>query len=175
MPASKTAETSPQDFETPSAVPHTQLTEEKSETLGDRFEKTVPGYLRIEHLPGGSRLGGGTGDHEPRWYAARLIRAKLQGEPENFWWAEMAGGAMAPNLAEGDEVLIDRRVALPVQPAIFAVDEGLGPVAKWVEYIPGSEPPRYRLGAADRRFAPYDLAADDIRIIGRVVWESRRL
>jgi len=99
----------------------------------------------------------------------------LRGEPGDFRWAIMAGNAMAPELCDHDEVLIDCRTTQPIEPAIFAIDEGIGFTARWVEYIPGSVPPSYRVRCSDARFTPYDVAADRITIVGRIVWIGRRL
>ena len=110
-----------------------------------------------------------------RLFPARLISDQLHGVAENFSWIEIGGSAMSPVLERGDEVLLDRRVVRPLEPAVFIIDEGLGPIAKWVEYIPASEPPRYRLRTEDPRFDPYDIGADRITVIGRVAWVGRRL
>ncbi len=82
---------------------------------------------------------------------------------------------MAPELEDGDQVLIDRRSVQPIQPGIFVVDEGIGLTARWVEYIPGSEPRHYRVRCSNSRFAPYDTSAENVRILGRIVWMSWRI
>ena len=108
-------------------------------------------------------------------FRAELIIDRLHGRPSDFRWAEIAGSAMAPDLCEGDEVLIDCRVTQPIEPALFALDEGIGCTARWVEFVPGSAPPRYRVRCSDNRFAASDVAAGQIRIAGRIVWLGRRL
>jgi phage repressor protein C with HTH and peptisase S24 domain len=104
-----------------------------------------------------------------------LIRVELRGRPEDFLVTEVEGSSMAPLLESGDRVLIDRRRTSPAEPGIFALDEGLGISLKWVEFIPHSEPRRYRIRAESRRFEPYDILAENASLVGRVVWFSRRI
>ncbi len=111
----------------------------------------------------------------PRAFPSRVVHDDLQGAATDFLWAVIGGSAMAPSLLDGDEVLINKRLGQPVQPGIFVVDEGIGPVPKWLEYVPASAPRRYRLRAEDQRFEAYELAAEQITIIGRIVWVGRRI
>jgi hypothetical protein len=135
--------------------------------------------VAISPMPGGGWLGGHRREEatseRPILFSAALIERRLEGRPTDFWWAEITGKAMAPELDHGDKVLIDRRSTQPVQPGMFAVNEGIGSTARWVEYVPGSAPPLYRVRCSDTRFAPYDVPAAEMTILGRIVWLSRCL
>lgn len=160
----------------PSPLAHGHLAE-----TGEPFQPAGPrlrSYVLIQPVAGGGFLGSGAApneDAEPALFRRRLIRDELRGEPEDFAWAEIAGRGMAPALEDGTQVLIDTRATRPMEPALFAVDEGIGPVARWVEHVGGSDPPAYRIRCEDRRRTSYEIAADRIRIIGRIVWLGRRL
>ncbi len=82
---------------------------------------------------------------------------------------------MSPTFRRGDRVLFDRRSTVPVDPGIFAIDEGIGIATKWVEHIPYSDPPFYRVSYEDKHFDTYEVAANEVRIVGRAVWLARRL
>ena len=48
-------------------------------------------------------------------------------------------------------------------------------VAKRVEHVPNSDPPRIVVKSVNREYETYEREAEEVRIIGRVVWTSRRL
>ena len=58
---------------------------------------------------------------------------------------------------------------------IFIVFDGLGLVAKQIEVIANSEPPRVHIISTNRRYPTYERTLDEINIIGRVIWYGRRL
>ena len=51
----------------------------------------------------------------------------------------------------------------------------MGLVAKRLEHVPFSDPPRVRIISDNGRYTPYDCTADDINIIGRVRWYGREM
>ena len=106
---------------------------------------------------------------------ATLIRGELRGEPLDFLFMEVEGQSMEPILLSGDRVLIDRRKTNPTQAGLFAMYDGFGLVAKWVERVPKSEPPSLRIKSENERFSDYDVLVEEARIIGRIVWDARKL
>jgi hypothetical protein len=160
----------------PGAAPYVSAAEGER-ALSRPAAATGPGHVMIASLPGGGRLGGQSAypEAESQAFPVRLIEERLRGEPPDFHWAEIAGSVMAPDLADGDQVLIDRRALHPVQPAMFAIDEGMGFTARWLEFIPGSEPRQYRVRCSDDRSSIHDVAADLILVLGRIVWVGHAL
>jgi len=143
--------------------------------LKAREPTAPPGYVYVARLV---RQGGAGDTSEPAeatLVRERFIRTELRGDPGDFLAAEVEGPAMQPVLQSRDEILIDCRRRAPVQPGLFALDQGLGPVVRWVEFVPGSEPPRYRVRSETPLIEPYEVDADAAGIIGRVVWFGRRL
>lgn len=138
-----------------------------------------PGYALVRPVYGGGLLGtserGRAATAQAMPFPDKILKNELCGTPQDFLWADIAGDAMAPWLENGDRVLIDTRVTRPVEPAIFGVDEGIGPVARWIEPVGGCDPPTYRVRCEDRGLPCNEIAADRIRIIGRIVWFSRRM
>lgn len=140
----------------------------------------APGYVNVRTLAdrvgmGGASFGGADDFGSPELMPERLIRVDLRGEPMNFLLVDVDGPSMSPILESGDRVMIDLRKTNPAQPGIFVVNEGLGYVAKWVQLMPHSDPPKLKIKSENPRFDPYDVLLDQARIIGRIVWFARRL
>jgi hypothetical protein len=168
----------------PVGLAEPSLSSYRSKTAVRHGAEKIPEWSVSEHLPIGPAMEGGRlgrrGEADAFHQAAllfpaSLVRRELQGDAEDFCWGEMAGSTMLPDLADGDRVLIDRRSTAPIQPAMFAVDEGMGLTARWLEYVSGSQPPLYRLRCSDPRFAASEVSANQITILGRIVWVGRRL
>lgn len=104
-----------------------------------------------------------------------LIQHGLRGIPEDFYALQMEGPGIAPIAESGDWVLADRRRTVPTEPGFFIVEESIGAVVQWIEPIPLSNPASYRVRLGCSRAVSYEIHADDVRIIGRVVWAGHRL
>ena len=64
---------------------------------------------------------------------------------------------------------------VPVPPGIFVIWDGMGLVAKRIEHVPHSEPPKVVLKSLNPEYDSYERLAEEIRVVGRAVWVSRRL
>jgi hypothetical protein len=106
----------------------------------------------------------------PEW----LTRDELRGAADDFLAVEIEGTAMAPVLKSGDRTLADRRRTVPIQEDLFAIDEGMGAVVKWIEPVPGSNPLRVRVRSEGEAFSRYEMPVSGLKIIGRVVWVGHR-
>jgi phage repressor protein C with HTH and peptisase S24 domain len=82
---------------------------------------------------------------------------------------------MEPLLSSGDRILIDSSQKVPVPPGIFVVWDGMGLVAKRVEHIPNSEPPKIVIRSINPEYQTYERTADEVNIVGRVIWTAKRL
>ena len=51
----------------------------------------------------------------------------------------------------------------------------MGLVAKRMEYVPHSEPQKVMLESLNPEHDSYERAAEEVRVVGRAVWGSRRL
>lgn len=153
--------------------------EEEAE-VGAEDASAPAGYVYVRTLEDRPGMGGPSFSESdnygaPQLVPERLIRTDLRGGPENFLFLDVEGPSMEPILESGDRVMIDLRRKSPVQPGIFVVNEGIGYVAKWVQFVQASDPPRFRITSENPRFDPYEVLASDARIIGRVVWYARKL
>ncbi len=82
---------------------------------------------------------------------------------------------MEPLLSSGDRILIDVDQQVPVPPGIFVIWDGMGLVAKRVEHVPNSEPPKVLIKSINRDYQDYERLAEEVNVVGRVVWVAKRL
>jgi len=108
-------------------------------------------------------------------FADPLIRHEFRAKPEDLQMITVDGDSMAPVLSSGDRVLIDVSRKVPVPPGIFVIWDGMGLVAKRIEHVPNSDPPRIVLKSLNPEYDSYERLAEEVRVVGRAVWVSRRL
>ena len=72
-------------------------------------------------------------------------------------------------------ILIDLNDTQPSPPGIFVLFDGVGLMTKSVELIPHSTAGQVRIAPENPHYSAYQRSYDDIRIVGRVIWFSRRL
>lgn len=134
-------------------------------------------YLPVEVLPSFAGMGGGgsgEGDAELALIPRALIEDELKARATDLILLEARGESMEPDFFHGDQLLIDKRDKNPVQPGAFALWDGDGFVVKLIERVPHKRG-FYRIFSANSRFSAYEVAADQVKIIGRPVWFGRRL
>ena len=105
----------------------------------------------------------------------RVIRHEFQARPEDLRMITVHGDSMEPLFSGGDRILIDVSRQVPVPPGIFVIWDGMGLVTKRIEHVPHSEPPRVVIKSANPAYDSYERLAEEIRIVGRAVWVSRKL
>ena len=108
-------------------------------------------------------------------FADPLIRHEFRAKPDDCRMITVDGDSMEPLLSSGDRIMIDVSRNLPSPPGIFVIWDGLGLVAKRVEHVPHSDPPKVVLKSLNPEYDSYERVADEIRVVGRAVWASRRL
>ncbi len=103
-------------------------------------------------------------------FSSRWLRG--QGlDPASLSAIAVAGDSMEPTLRDGDEILVDRRV-LPLRDGIhiLLVDDTL-----LVKRVGTGRPGRLLLISDNPAYSPIELSADEVRVLGRVVWKSGRI
>ena len=103
------------------------------------------------------------------------IRDRLKAAPSMMRVMGVQGDSMTPTLKDGDVVLVDMNQRSPVPPGVFVLHDGMGLVAKRLEYVPMSEPPRLRIISDNQQYSPYECTAEEVNIIGRVRWYGREM
>lgn len=173
-------------------APHLNVTPEWLLMLGeepDGCEADLPpvvntgepdGYVAVPFISTRAGMGGGgfvEGDYlgAPKYFEESFVRNELRARPADLRVIEVEGQSMEPVLHSGDVVLIDTRRHDVIEPGIFVLFDGDGVVCKWVERVYGSEPARLRVKSENNRFTTYDVMAEQVQVLGRVVWYARRL
>ena len=82
---------------------------------------------------------------------------------------------MEPLLSSGDRVLVDVGRKAPVPPGIFVIWDGMGLVAKRLEHLPHSNPPRLMVRSPNPQYGDHERPAGEIRVVGRVLWVGKKL
>lgn len=88
---------------------------------------------------------------------------------------EVIGDSMADTLNSGDRILVDMTDRNPARPGVFVLWDSDATVVKRVEKIPASDPPVLVLISDNPSHRPYEVNAEFVNIVGRVVWYARRL
>ena len=89
--------------------------------------------------------------------------------------ATIDGDSMEPLLSSGDRILVDTSQRVPVPPGIFVIWDGMGIVAKRIEHVPHSEPPKIVIKSINPEYQTYERDGEEVNIIGRVIWAAKRL
>ena len=94
--------------------------------------------------------------------------------PGNLRILRARGDSMEPLVGEGNRPIVDisRRTGATGELAVLW--DGLGLVVKRVEAVSGSEPAEIRLISANPVYAPYAAPAQDVHMVGKVVWVLRK-
>jgi len=104
-----------------------------------------------------------------------VVRHEFRAQPEDLRIITVEGDSMEPLLGSGDRIVIDTSRNIPVPPSVFVIWDGMGLVAKRVEHIPNSQPTMLVIRSVNPDYPAYERLADEVRIIGRVVWVAKRL
>jgi len=138
-------------------------------------------FIAIAHAAARPSMGGGAiveDEGRPgRDYHFRRswVRDKLRAAPSMLRVLQVEGDSMLPTLEDGDTVLVDMNQRSPTPPGIFVLHDGMGLVAKRLEHVPLSDPPRLRIISDNARYTPYECTAEEINVIGRIRWFAREL
>lgn len=108
-------------------------------------------------------------------FPAIWLVAIARSDSDDLRVLEVRGNSMEPSLSSGDKVIIDRQQTTPSPPGYFVLRDDLGIVIKQVENIPNSNPPCVVIKSVNRDYGTYEIASDQVRIVGRVVAAIRRM
>ena len=109
------------------------------------------------------------------FFPENVIRHELRARTDDLRMITIDGDSMEPLLASGDRIVIDTSQRVPAPPGIFVIWDGMGLVAKRIEHEPNSDPSIVKIKSVNPDYETYERGADEVNIIGRVIWTSRRL
>jgi phage repressor protein C with HTH and peptisase S24 domain len=137
-------------------------------------------FVAIPSVAVSASMGGGSVVDEeqggkPYHFQRSWIRYKLRAKPADLRIMHVEGDSMMPTLHHGDIVLVDLARRAPTPPGIFVLHDGMGLVAKRLDHIPNTDPPRVRIISDNPLYSPYEGTAEEVNIIGRIRWYAREI
>lgn len=132
----------------------------------------------IEKLPTYAGAGGGgtgEGDINLTPFSRDLVEYELRAKASDLVAVEIEGNSMSPDFQSGDQLLIDKRKITLAQPGAFCLWDGDGYVVKYIEKVPGSDPQKIRVISRNEIYSTSERLAEEVSILGRVVWFARRV
>lgn len=162
----------PEDFVRPDEPHHEQLT---------LYKHAFVSEVNVEASAGAGSLI----DHNTNmrlWaFPEHWLRAELDAAPADIKIITVRGdsGQSDPgkptDINPGDKVLVNIADRRPSPPGLFVVFDGLGLVAKRLEYIAKSMPARVRISSNNPVYPINESALEDLDIQGRIVAKWQRL
>lgn len=149
--------------------------------LRRRPRGVLDGYAAIAELDvraaaGAGAMNEGIEEAKATWlFPEVVIRHEFRANPEALRLITIDGDSMEPLLSSGDRIMVDTSQRIPVPPGIFVIWDGMGVVAKRVEHVPNSDPPTVVIKSVNPAYQTYERSAEEVHMIGRVVWVAKRL
>ena len=140
--------------------------------LGQSTDLAEIAALEVEPTLGGYAVVTVDGKDKPIYFRTSWIKEELQAKPEDLRAVFVRGDSMAPILSEGDMLLINITKSTPNPPGVFLLFDGAGLVTKRLEMITQG---RINVSSDNRQYAAYERNLEDLYIIGKVVWLSRKI
>ncbi|CAA7614916.1 LexA family transcriptional regulator [Magnetospirillum sp. SS-4] len=142
--------------------------------VSSRTYVTVP-FVAVEADMGGGAVVDSEEECAPWRFPKAWLRDVLRLGSGGLKLIRVRGDSMEPTLLGGDVVMIDTTQTMPDPTGIFVLHDGFGLVAKRLERLAGGEVPSVRIISDNTRYQPYERTADEIYIVGRIVWFARNL
>lgn len=113
----------------------------------------------------------------PFFFRRQWIEQILGGRPGQLRILPLGGDSMVPTINNGDVglVLFPSEDTKFQSGAVYAVWDGQGLIAKRLESKVGGDRPKLRVISDNKTLEPYDVDAEDVRIIGQIIWRGGRI
>ncbi|MGE0424961.1 MAG: helix-turn-helix transcriptional regulator [Reyranellaceae bacterium] len=146
----------------------------RGKPIAEGFQAVTEIDVRASAGPGAFHEG--LEESKETWlFPEAIVRHEFRARARDLHIITIDGDSMEPLLSSGDRILIDTSQRVPVPPGIFVIWDGMGIVAKRVEHVPHSEPPQVVIKSINPEYQTYERDAEEVNIIGRVIWAARRI
>ncbi len=149
----------------------------KKKDGGGRPRTTGVAEMEIEAAAGPGAWNDDFVLEKARWRLPEaMIRHEGDAEPGALRIIKVRGISMEPELREGDRLVVDTGRRMPGAGELFVLWDGDGLVVKRVEPVhePDRGAPKLRLLSANPDYPAYTCRADDLHIVGKVLWKVTR-
>lgn len=130
-------------------------------------QRAVAGGYQLQTLSSGMSERAGAEDQDAWMMPARLLESKTAAPPDKIRIFTVRDNSMEPDFAVGTQVLVDLSDTVPSPPGVFVMSDGVGPVLRQCDIVPGEEP--LQLNVSSRSGVSFRLAMDKASTIGRVI------
>jgi hypothetical protein len=111
-----------------------------------------------------------------RWsFPLGWIKYALKANAESLRMVSVDGDSMEPDFRSGDHLMIDTDRRAPSPPGVFVMFDGVGLIARSLEFLPNSDPAIVLIRSPGQMASDVEVPLDEIQIIGRAIWHARRL
>ena len=101
-----------------------------------------------------------------------MVRHEGDATPEALRILRVRGNSMEPELRGGDRIVVDTARRVPAAGERFVLWDGTGLVVKRVEVLPADG--ALRLASAHPDYGTYKRPADEVHVVGKVLWKITR-
>lgn len=109
-------------------------------------------------------------------FPSRFIREELRATESRVIILETQGDSMFPTISSGDRVIVDTGHRVPSPDGIYAIrDRYDGIQVKRLQVLRRGDPPRILIISDNNSHQDEEVGADEIAIVGRVLWGLKRL
>lgn len=156
----------------------------------DDHPRPIDGILEID-VRAGLGAGGTTDGREVRhdgnhadpvkpesWhFPAQFMREEVRAPESQVIILETEGDSMSPTILSGDRVVVNTAHRVPSPDGIYAIRDRFGSIiVKRLQLLRSrGETPTIRIISDNKAHDPEDVSADEISIVGRVLWGLKRL
>ena len=134
------------------------------------------GEAAVTYVPDGNGGMMAADDVRDHWSLPEgYLRSELHVGADVARIIEVQGDSMEPSLRSGDRIMVNVVARTPSPPGLFALWDGFGLVVKRIEHIPNSDPPALKVLSDNPLHADYERTAEEVNIVGRVIWYARRV
>ncbi|MBI1209264.1 MAG: peptidase S24 [Azospirillum sp.] len=109
------------------------------------------------------------------FFSDPVIRHEFRARAADLRLLALDGDSMEPMLPSGSRIMIDVSKRVPSPPGVFVIWDGYGLVAKRLEHIPNTDPPTVVIKSVNPAYETYQRTAEEVNIVGRVIWAAQRL
>lgn len=111
-----------------------------------------------------------------RWgFPLGWVKYALKAKAESLRMVGIDGDSMEPNFRSGDHLMIDTDRRAPSPPGVFVIFDGVGLIARSLEFLPNSDPAIVLIRSPGDMASDVEVPLNEIQIIGRAIWHARRL
>lgn len=150
-----------------------------ADLIGEKLTPAKPGrdVIAIPGLEVRAAMGGGVevSDEvagQPFYFRKAFAERVSRGRPGNLRVIELTGDSMEPTLSDGDVALVNLGATdVASAPGVYCLWNGRGLVVKRLAFIPG-QAGKLRIKSDNPLDDTDEVDAEDVRIIGRVMWRG---